>query len=192
MRVLEAVRLIRAGALALPELWAIATKAERVQVALILGLPAELPVRAATPELAWKAMNAQQRGLVLRHAPLAIVRRLPSDPATGRRIVWRRYAVEAVATCSSREEGGRARQRVAAPATLPVPLQTPPGRAGQDRGSRPPGRSPDHGGGSPSTGTVPRLATSDHSASCTAASAVSSVPFATSATPRRPSGRSYG
>ncbi len=98
MRVLEAVRLVRAGTLALPQLWAIASRPERVQVALILGLPAELPVRAGTPDLAWKAMTTQQRRLVLRHAPPSVVKRLPSDPALGRRVVWRRYAVEAVAT----------------------------------------------------------------------------------------------
>ncbi len=97
MRVLEAVRLVRSGTLALPQLWAIATRPERVQVALILGLPTELPTQAASPDLAWKSMTTQQRRLVLRHAPLSITRRLPSDPATGRRIVWRRYAVEAVA-----------------------------------------------------------------------------------------------
>ncbi len=98
MRVLEAVRMVRAGTLVLPQLWAIATRPERVQVALILGLPAELPARADTPDLAWKAMTVQQRRLVLRHAPPGITRRLPADPATGRQVVWRRYAVEVVAT----------------------------------------------------------------------------------------------
>ena len=97
MRVLQAVRLVRSEALALPQLWAIATRPERVQVALILGLPAELPAQAASPDLAWKSMNTQQRRLVLRHAPLSVTRRLPSDPAIGRRTVWRRYAVDVVA-----------------------------------------------------------------------------------------------
>ena len=100
MRVLEAVRLVRSEALALTQLWAIASRPERVQVALILGLPAERPAQAASPDLAWKSMNAQQRRLVLRHAPLSITRRLPSDPAIGRRVVWRRCAVEAVAPVS--------------------------------------------------------------------------------------------
>ncbi len=98
MRVLEAIRLVRSEALALPQLWAIATKSERVQVALILGLPAELPAQAASPDLAWKSMNTQQRRLVLRHAPPSVTRRLPPDPAIGRRVVWRRYAVKAVAS----------------------------------------------------------------------------------------------
>ena len=96
MRVLEAVRLVRRQSLALPQLWAIATRPERLQVALILGLPAELPAQAASPDLAWKSMNTQQRRLVLRHAPLSVTRRLPSDPAIGRRAVWRRYTVKAV------------------------------------------------------------------------------------------------
>ena len=69
MRVLQAVRLVQNGTLALPQLWAIASRPERVQVALILGLPAELPAQAASPDLAWKSMNTQQRRLVLRHAP---------------------------------------------------------------------------------------------------------------------------
>ncbi len=98
MRVLQAVRLVRAGTLPLPQLWAIASRPERVQVALILGLPAELPVQASSPELAWKAMTTAQRRLVQRHAPPAITGRLPADPALGRRIVWRRYAVDALAT----------------------------------------------------------------------------------------------
>ncbi len=98
MRVLQAVRLVRGGTLPLTQLWAIASRPERVQVALILGLPAELPAQASSLELAWKAMTLAQRRLVLRHAPLAITRRLPADPALGRRIVWRRYAVDAVAT----------------------------------------------------------------------------------------------
>ena len=97
MRVLEAVRLVRSEALALTQLWAIATRPERVQVALILGLPAELPAQAASPDLAWKSMNAQQRPLVLRHAPRANTRPLPSAPANGRPGVGRRGAVEAVA-----------------------------------------------------------------------------------------------
>lgn len=97
MRVMEAVRLVRTGKLPMPALWQIATRPERVQVALILGLPAELPARAASPDLAWKSMNTQQRRLVLRHAPPSITRRLPSDPAIGRRTVWRRYTVDAVA-----------------------------------------------------------------------------------------------
>ena len=97
MQVLKAVRLVRVGKLALPELWVIATKSERVQVALILGQPAELPVCAATPDLAWKAMNTKQRRLVLRHAPPPILGRLPNNPGVGRRVVWRRYPVHTVA-----------------------------------------------------------------------------------------------
>ena len=93
MKVLEAIRLVRADYLALPELWAIATQAERVQIALILGRPAELPQRAATPELAWQAMNLRQRRLVLAHAPLAIRARLPDDPAV-RRCTTRRSPVQ--------------------------------------------------------------------------------------------------
>lgn len=84
MKVLQAVRLVRADYLALRELWAITTQAERVQIALILGCPAELPARAATPELAWQAMNLQQRRVVLAHAPLAVRARLPADPAVRR------------------------------------------------------------------------------------------------------------
>ncbi len=37
--------------------------------------------RANTPALAWNAINQQQRGLVLRHAPAAIRARLPDDVA---------------------------------------------------------------------------------------------------------------
>ena len=84
MKVLEAVRLVRADYLALRELWAICLQAERVQIALILGCPAELPPRAATPELAWRALNLAQRRLVLAHAPLAVRARLPDDPAEQR------------------------------------------------------------------------------------------------------------
>lgn len=80
MKVLEAVRLIRADYLGLQTLWTITTQSERVQIALILGCPSELPLRAATPELAWQAMNLKQRRLVLAHAPLAVRARLPDDP----------------------------------------------------------------------------------------------------------------
>ena len=95
MKVLQAVRLVRADYLGLPELWAIATQPERVQIALILGCPAELPPRAATPELAWQAMNLQQRRLVLAHAPLAVRARLPDDPCIRRCTTRRPPAVAA-------------------------------------------------------------------------------------------------
>ncbi len=84
MKVLEAVRLIRADYLGLQTLWTITTQPERVQIALILGCPSELPQRAATPELAWQAMNLRQRRLVLAHAPLAVRARLPDDPGVRR------------------------------------------------------------------------------------------------------------
>jgi hypothetical protein len=93
MRVLEAVARIRSGRLALDDLWSITTRPERVQVALILGLPAELPIQASTPDLAWKALNLSQRRAVLKHAPAAIRARLPDDPAIGRRVVWQRRVV---------------------------------------------------------------------------------------------------
>ena len=91
--------------LALSSLWEITTKPERVQIALILGRPAELPPRAASPELAWKAMNAQQRRLVLRHAPLSVTGRLPVDPSVGQRIVWRPHVVRAVASGAASRAG---------------------------------------------------------------------------------------
>lgn len=77
MRVLEAVKRIRDGTLALPELWSIATRPERVTVALILGLPSELPKQAATPVLAWNALNRRQQRMVLSYAPDRIKARLP-------------------------------------------------------------------------------------------------------------------
>ena len=109
MRVLEAVRLVRAEMLALSSLWEITTKPERVQVALILGCPAELPPQAASPELAWKAMTAQQRRLVLRHAPLSVTSRLPADPSTGQRVVWRPHVVRAIASGTAPRTGGPGR-----------------------------------------------------------------------------------
>ena len=93
MRILQAVRLIRADYLALPQLWAIATKAERIQVALILGLPGELPKDALTPELAWRALASGQRKIVLAHASSAIRARLPAE-TPGPRIVWQRRIAE--------------------------------------------------------------------------------------------------
>ncbi len=89
MRVLEAVKRVRSDRLALADLWPIANKAERVAIALILGLPGELPKQAATPDLAWRSLTARERRLVLAHAPPAIRARLPADPGIGRRIVWR-------------------------------------------------------------------------------------------------------
>ena len=109
MRVLEAVRLVRAEMLALSSLWEITTKPERVQIALILGRPAELPPRAASPELAWKAMNAQQRRLVLRHAPLSVTSRLPADSSIERRIIWRPHIVRAVTSGAAPRAGGTGR-----------------------------------------------------------------------------------
>ncbi len=78
MRVLEAVKRVRDGTLALPELWSIATRPERVTVALILGLPAELPKQAATPAAAWNAINRRQQMMVLNYAPDRIKARLPT------------------------------------------------------------------------------------------------------------------
>ena len=125
MRVLEAVRLVRAEMLALSSLWEITTRPERVQVALILGRPAELPPQAASPALAWKAMNAQQRRLVVRHAPLSVTSRLPADPSTGQRVVWRPHIVRAVASGTAPRTGGPGRP---GPATV---------RGSSSSGSRP-------------------------------------------------------
>lgn len=77
MRVLEAVRLVRAGTLALPTLWTIATDPEQATIALLLGRPGELPIRARTIEAAWAVMNQQQRRLVRTYGPPGIILHLP-------------------------------------------------------------------------------------------------------------------
>lgn len=97
MRVLEAARLVRAGVFPLPRLWLIATKPERVQLALLLGRPDELPPDARTPDAAWRALNLAERRLVLRHAPPTILARLPPEAESGRRMVWRGRMVAAEA-----------------------------------------------------------------------------------------------
>lgn len=118
--------MVRAEFLALPALWSIASQAERVTIALILGLPAELPERAATPEQAWAAMNLQQRRLVLAHAPLAVRRRLPADPAVARSTTRRAPAAATRRTAPapsgrSRPPAGTAEPRRAGRVERPEP-----------------------------------------------------------------------
>ncbi len=81
MKIGEAVRLVHGGQLPLPVLWAIATDPERVQVALILGRPAELPRQLRTIEAAWASLNGQQQRLVHQLAPADFSAGLPDAPA---------------------------------------------------------------------------------------------------------------
>lgn len=69
--------LCRAGKLPLDILWKITTDPKRVQIALILGFPSELPAKAQSLILAWNSLNQQQRRLVLVHAPARVQALLP-------------------------------------------------------------------------------------------------------------------
>ena len=81
MKVGEAARLVLADRLPLAVLWAIATDPERIQVALILGRPDELPRTARTPAAAYSLLNAQQQRLVQQLAPASVTDALPPAPA---------------------------------------------------------------------------------------------------------------
>ena len=78
MKVVAAADLVIAGELDHTTLWRITTDPERIQLALILGLPDQLPAKARTPAAAWSALNAQQQRLVLEHAPSYVLARLPT------------------------------------------------------------------------------------------------------------------
>ncbi|AQS88567.1 hypothetical protein AA101099_0299 [Neoasaia chiangmaiensis NBRC 101099] len=77
MRVIEAARLISTGVMPADHLWQITTTPERVIMALLLGRPDWLPPHAATPRLAWNALNTRQREMLLRRAPKQVRACLP-------------------------------------------------------------------------------------------------------------------
>lgn len=78
MRVAQAASLVLAHKLALPTLWCFTTAPERIQIALILGRPTELPLAYPSPLEAWTTLNAQQRRLVQKLSPLSISSLLPA------------------------------------------------------------------------------------------------------------------
>ncbi len=80
MKVGEAARLVLSGRLQLAVLWAIATDPERIQVALILGRPDELPRTARTPAAAYASLNAQQQRIVQQLGPASLTDHLPPAP----------------------------------------------------------------------------------------------------------------
>ncbi len=77
MRVVEAARLVSAGLIAPELLWQMTTTPERVVISLLLGRPDQLPPHAATPNLAWRALNTPHRMLLLRRAPRHVRACLP-------------------------------------------------------------------------------------------------------------------
>ena len=80
MRVREAARAVNAGELDPTVLWRICTPPERVQIALLLDRPEDLPPGMHTPALAWGSLNNQQRRVILADAPPRIRRALPRRP----------------------------------------------------------------------------------------------------------------
>lgn len=78
MRVARAASLVIAHELSLPTLWSFTTAPERIQIALILGQPTELPIAYGSPLDAWTTLNAQQRRLVQKLSPLSISNLLPA------------------------------------------------------------------------------------------------------------------
>ena len=80
MKVGEAARLVISERLQLAVLWAIATDPERIQVALILDRPDELPRGTRTPAAAFATLNSQQQRLVHQLAPASVTDRLPAAP----------------------------------------------------------------------------------------------------------------
>ena len=81
MRVAQAASLVLADKLSLSMLWTFTTIAERIQIALILGKPAQLPVANTSPLEAWKTLDKSQQRLVVRLSPLWVSEMLPAgDP----------------------------------------------------------------------------------------------------------------
>ncbi len=69
MKIGEAVKAILSGRVSTSTLWLFATDPERIQIAIILGQPEELPERHKHPIDAWSALNEQQRRVVRDRAP---------------------------------------------------------------------------------------------------------------------------
>ncbi|WP_419729443.1 hypothetical protein [Lichenicola sp.] len=70
MRVAQAASLVQADKLSMATLWTFTTTAERIQIALILGQPTQLPIANTPPMDAWLTLDRTQRTLVLRLSPL--------------------------------------------------------------------------------------------------------------------------
>lgn len=69
MKIGEAVKAVLAGRVSTATLWLFATDPERVQIAIILGQPEELPEKLKHPLDAWHALNEQQRRVIRDRAP---------------------------------------------------------------------------------------------------------------------------